>query len=64
MQANFSQHFASSTNPPKGYGLNMGMKIAAWRGTRVLELVGEGFGHEQACVITEREIVAKWGPPQ
>lgn len=56
---------ASMTNPPKGYGLETGLKVAAYRGQRMgywAKQIGKGYCPEVFDRV-EQDIIAEFGHP-
>lgn len=62
---NLMSYAASVKNPPKGYGLEIGFKAAAYRTQRMkhwAEKTGKGYTPE-VFVKVEQDIIAKFGHP-
>ena len=62
---NSMAYAASMTNPPKGYGLETGFKVAAYRGQRMTywsKQLGNGYCSEVFARV-ERDILAEFGQP-
>lgn len=57
------KHAASPSNPPKGYGLELGMIVAKFRGDRTMELRAQGVAIGEAMAQAQREITERWGNP-
>lgn len=65
----YEPYFASSKNPPKGYGsIEAGMRAAAYRSERLKywskTLGVKNNGYSTECFVNaERDVVAKFGQP-
>lgn len=62
---NLMDYAASMNNPPKGYGLETGFKVAAYRSQRMkhwAKKIGKGYCAEVFDKV-EKDIIAKFGPP-
>lgn len=61
---NIMDYAASFSNPPKGYGLEIGLQAGKYRGEVISEVMKEGKTFEEAAIIAERKVIEKFGQPK